>query len=140
MQGCSIPQHLMQAVRSLYVDTKFMIRTALNCNPIWSQNIRNKNKGFTFWGTNYIRVKLVVNNKIIKQINHFNFRGCDISYIWNEDPFRQIPTHLGAIKRPSLASAKKDKIIKLYKAIALPTVLYSKWRPKATRVLAKWDF
>jgi hypothetical protein len=41
---------------------------------------KNKTKTMTFLGQDPIRSKIVINNKIIEQVNTFNYLGCLLSY------------------------------------------------------------
>lgn len=39
-----------------------------------------KTKVMAFEGTNHLRCKIVINGKIIEQVNNFNYLGCNVSY------------------------------------------------------------
>lgn len=60
------------------------------------------------------RIKLAVNNKIIQQINYFNFLECNISYIRNEDPFTEIRKYQHSCGQLREGRARKHTIIKNY--------------------------
>lgn len=87
-----------------------------------------KTKIMAFEGTNPIRSKIVVENVILEQINSFPYLGCNISYEGENDVSRKINKFLQILGllnhtlKPSLV--QKHSRIKLYKTLALPTLLY----------------
>jgi hypothetical protein len=45
----------------------------------------NKSKVMAFEGKHPRRSKIVIDNKIIEQVSHFNYLGCDVSYNYDAD-------------------------------------------------------
>lgn len=98
-----------------------------NISKSFSLNISiNKTKVLAFRGADTLRAKIVLEGKIIEQINSFNYLGCNISYMKNEDIQNKINKFsyvCGVIKR-SLKSTRKETKIKFYKVMAVPMLLY----------------
>lgn len=98
---------------------------------ITSQNYKlnisvNKTKVLAFRGPETIRAKIVVEDKILEQINCFNYLGCNVSYIKNEDMRNKINKFnqmCGTIKR-NLKNTRKETKLKFYKVMAVPVLLY----------------
>jgi hypothetical protein len=67
----------------------------------------NKTKTMTFRGRDPIRSKIVINNKIIEQVNTFNYLGCLLSYETEKDitskfsKFLQITGIINQFLKPS---------------------------------------
>ena len=67
--------NLQKAVYSLYNKAKeFNLEIATN-----------KTKVFGFVGTDHLRTKIIINDKILEQVNQFNYLGCSISYHCSND-------------------------------------------------------
>lgn len=87
----------------------------------------NKTKVMAFEGKNHIRSKIVINNNSIEQVNAFNYLGCCLSYVNSRDvdtklaKFQQL---LGTIKLTLLKKVRPETILKFYKVMAIPTLLY----------------
>jgi hypothetical protein len=69
-------QHLVtiNLINSL-MDTQLLNKITLNYNLEISIN---KSKVMAFKGKYPVRSKIMINNKIIKQVKNFNYLGCDI--------------------------------------------------------------
>ena len=69
----------------------------------------------------------MLNNKTLEQVNIFNYLGCNISYIQQNDPEIKLETFLrliGTIKRSLLHKVQPETILKFYKTMAVPTLMY----------------
>jgi len=90
-----------------------------------------------FRGRDPVRTKIVIDNKIIEQVNSFNYLGNMISYEKELDidnklhNYLQITGTLNNVFRPQ-KTLKKTRI-KLYNTLALPVLLYGSetWTVKA---------
>jgi hypothetical protein len=89
---------------------------------------RQKAKIMDFKGTEPIRRKTVIDNKILEQMNTCTYLSCNISYQEEKDihtkitNFLQILGLLNNTLKPNLA--QRSTRLKLYKTLALPTLLY----------------
>lgn len=86
-----------------------------------------KTKVFGFQGGRHIRTKIVLNNKTLEQVNIFNYLGCNISYIQQNDQEIKLEKFLrliGTIKRSLLHKVQPETILKFYKTMAIPTLMY----------------
>jgi hypothetical protein len=87
-----------------------------------------KNKIVAFKGTEPIRSKIVIDNRILEQVNTFTYLGCYISYQEEKDihskitKFLQILGLLNNTLKPNLIQRRTR--LKLYKTLPLPTLLY----------------
>jgi hypothetical protein len=89
-----------------------------------------------FKGTEPIRSKIVLDNMILEQVNTFTYQGCNISYQEEKDihskitNFLQILGLLNNTPKPNLV--QRSTRLKLYKTLALPTLLYGSeiWKIK----------
>jgi hypothetical protein len=69
----------------------------------------------------------VLNNKPIEQVSHFRYLGCDISYERDNDLDHKIHRFqmiCGTINRTLKQKVRKDTKLKLYKTMAVPSVIY----------------
>jgi len=90
-----------------------------------------------FRGRDPVRTKIVIDNKIIEQVNSFNYSGNMISYEKELDidnklhKYLKITGILNNVFRPQ-RTLKKTRI-KLYNTLALPVLLYGSetWTVKA---------
>jgi hypothetical protein len=79
-------------------------------------------------GTEPIRSKTVIDNVILEQVNTFTYLGCNISYQEEKGihskitKFLQILGLLNNTLKPNLVQISTR--LKLYKTLALPTLLY----------------
>jgi hypothetical protein len=86
-----------------------------------------KTKIMAFKGTEPIRSKIVIKNMILEQVKIFTYLGCNISYQNETDihskitKFLQILGLLNNTLKPNLIQSTR---LKLYKILALPTLLY----------------
>ena len=90
-----------------------------------------------FKGRDPVRTKIVIDNKIIEQVNLFNYLGNMISYeeeldTDNLNNFLKITGILNNVFRPQKTLKKTG--IKLYNTLALPVLLYGSetWTIKAS--------
>lgn len=86
---------------------------------ILPQDIREKTKIMAFIGKDTIRSKDVVSNEIIKQINHFNYLGCDKDVDKKVENYEHIG---GAINR--YLKTKQETKMMFYKVIVISTFMY----------------
>jgi hypothetical protein len=90
---------------------------------------QQKTKIMTFKGAGPIRSKTVIDNMILEQVNTFTYLGCNISYQEEKHihskitKFLQILGLLNNTLEPNLV--QRSTRLKLYKTLALPTLLYS---------------
>lgn len=87
----------------------------------------DKTKVMAFLGSYPIRSKIVLNNKIIEQVNTFKYLGCNVTY----NKSREIDEKLnafnyfcGTIRRTLGRKVRKETLLKFYKVMALPALLY----------------
>ena len=67
--------NLQKAVYSLYNKSKeFNLEIATN-----------KTKEYVFVGTDHLRAKIIINDEILEQVNHFTYLGCSLSYQCSND-------------------------------------------------------
>lgn len=85
-----------------------------------------KTKVLAFRGAETIRAKIVLEGKTIEQINSFNYLGCNISYIKNEDIGNKINkfNHVCGVINRSLKNTRKETKMKFYRVMAVPMLLY----------------
>jgi hypothetical protein len=85
-----------------------------------------KTKIMVFKETEPVRSKIVIDNRILEQVNTFTYLGCNISYQEERDihskitKFLQILGLLNNTLKPNLV--QRSKRLKLYKTSALPTL------------------
>ena len=95
-----------------------------------------------FKGRDPVRTKIVIDNKIIEQVNSFNYSGNMISYEKEFDIDNKLRNYLkitgiiNNVLRPK-KTLKKTRI-KLYNTLALPVLLYGTetWTKDARRITA----
>lgn len=66
-------------------------------------------------------------HKTLEQVSHFNYLGCDVTYGYSKDIQTKINrfSHVcGTISRYIKNKTRKETQIKLYKTVAVPTLLY----------------
>jgi hypothetical protein len=116
-----------------------------NNSRIWFNYICTETKSMAFKGQDPNRSKIVIDNKIIEQVNSFNYLENMISYENEMDVDNKLNNYLkitGIINnmfRPK--NTLKKARIKLYNTPALPTLLFGRenWTIKArdaTRITA----
>ncbi|KAJ4446719.1 hypothetical protein ANN_13416 [Periplaneta americana] len=87
----------------------------------------HKTKTMAFIGKNSTRTKIVINNSGVEQVNAFTYLGCNLSYIHSRDignklaKFQQL---LRTIRNTLFKKVRQDTILKFYKTMAIPTLLY----------------
>jgi hypothetical protein len=87
----------------------------------------DKTKVLALRGKDPIRIKIVINERILDQVLNFNYlgynmglnRGMDINVKLQR--FQQI---CGTIKRTSARKVRKETLLSFYKIMARPTLLY----------------
>jgi hypothetical protein len=86
-----------------------------------------KSKVSGFKGVQHLRAKIEVNNQILEQVTCFNYIGCNISYVRSEDPEIRLAKFLqlrATITRTLLKRVRKETVLKFYKTLAVPVLLY----------------
>ena len=86
----------------------------------------DKTKILAFRGLDTIRAKIVLKDKILEQVNCFNYLGCNVSYNKNEDLIIKINRFnymCGTIRR-YLKNTRTETKLKFYKMMAVPVLLY----------------
>jgi hypothetical protein len=69
----------------------------------------------------------MINGKIIEQVNSFSYLGCNLSHISPKDfdnkliKFQQL---IGTTKKTLLKIVRTETILKFYKTLVIPTLLY----------------
>jgi hypothetical protein len=89
----------------------------------------NKSKVIAFEGKHPRRSKIITDNKIIEQVSHFNYLGCDVSCNCDADLQIKLNTcqyMCGTIKRTLTNKIRKDTQLTCYIVMALPTLLYGR--------------
>ena len=111
--------NLQKAVYSLYNKSKeFNLEIATN-----------KTKVFGFVGTDHLRVKIIINDEILEQVNQFTYEylGCSLSYQCSNDvefKFAKFLQLIGTIKKTIFKKVRTETVLKLYNTLILPTFLY----------------
>jgi hypothetical protein len=86
-----------------------------------------KTKVLAFVGMNSLGAKIMIHGKIIEQVNSFNYLGCNLSHISPKDfdnkliKFQQL---VGTTKKTLLKRVRTETILKFYKTLVIPTLLY----------------
>jgi hypothetical protein len=91
-----------------------------------------KTKVLAFVGINSLRAKIMINGKIIEQVNSFNYLGCNLFHISPKDfdnkliKFQQL---IGTTKKTFLKRVRTETILKFYKTLVIPILLngYETW-------------
>ncbi|KAJ4442157.1 hypothetical protein ANN_12023 [Periplaneta americana] len=84
---------------------------------------KEKTKVMAFSGENSIPSKIMINNTLIERVNSFNYLGCNLSYITDEDMSNKIST--GIINTVFKSShVQKHTRLKVYKTLARPVLTY----------------
>jgi hypothetical protein len=82
----------------------------------------------TFRERDPIRSKIVINNKIIEQINTFNYLGCSLSYEREKDVTTKVSKFLqitGIINQVlKLSKVQRQTRLRIYNTVAIPILLY----------------
>jgi hypothetical protein len=74
-----------------------------------------------------IRIKIVINERILEQVLNFNYLGYNMGLHREMDinvklqRFQQI---CGTIKRTLAGKVRKETLLRIYKIMAIPTLLY----------------
>jgi hypothetical protein len=75
-----------------------------------------------------VRSKIVIENKILEQVNMFNYLGCHVSYEVEKDiqdkitKFLKILGSLNNVLKPN--QVYKTTRLKVYNTLAVPTLIY----------------
>lgn len=86
-----------------------------------------KTKVLALKGKLPIRNKIVIENQIIEQITNFNYLGCNVGMDRELDINRKISRYqqfCGTITRTLLGKCQRDTLLKFYKVIAIPMLMY----------------
>lgn len=89
-----------------------------------------------FKGKQPVRTKIIINDHIIEQVNHFNYLGHDIGYDKDHDidiklaKFQRI---CGTINRTCKNKFRRDTKLKFYKVMAIPVISYGSEMWTATK-------
>lgn len=87
----------------------------------------NKTKVMAFKGTYPVRTKIIIDNRPIEQVSHFNYLGCDVSYNYDNDITNKLHKYqyiCGTIYRSLRNKVRPETILKFYKTMAAPVLLY----------------
>lgn len=87
----------------------------------------HKTKTMAFCGKSPVRSKIVIGNNIIEQVNKFKFLGVTLSYKGDYDQKEKIEKFNyinGTIRRTLKSKARKDTLLKFYKVMSVPSLLY----------------
>lgn len=87
----------------------------------------DKTKVMAFLGSYPIRTKIVLNNKTIEQVNTFKYLGCNVTYNKSreiDDKLNAFNYFCGTIRRTLGRKVRKETLLKFYKVMALPALLY----------------
>jgi len=86
-----------------------------------------KTKVMAFEGDYPIRTKIVIDDHPLEQVSHFNYLGCYTSFEKDKDIDHKIHKFqyiCGTIHRTLKNKTRKDTMLKFYKTMATPTLLY----------------
>jgi hypothetical protein len=86
-----------------------------------------RTKAVAFCGTDHVRALIAIGNKPIEQVSKFRYLGYTLSYISDYDIKEKISLFqrlCGTIRRILYNKTRKDTQVKLYKIIAVRTLLY----------------
>jgi hypothetical protein len=86
-----------------------------------------KTKVFGFFGTDHLRLKIIINDETLYQVIQFTYLGCSISYQFSNDVELKLAKFLQlicTIKRTIFKKVRTETILKLYNTSVLPTFLY----------------
>lgn len=87
-----------------------------------------KTKAMAFEGTNHKRCKIMINNKLIEQVNNFNYLGFNVSYCQKNDiniKLNRFYNMCGTIRRTLKNKTLKSTQLKFYKTMAVPMLTYA---------------
>lgn len=104
----------------------------------------DKTKIMAFTGKHPTRSKIVIDNKVLEQVSKYTYLGCDISYSEDLDIEKKIGKFqvvCGNISRTLGKQARRETIMKFYRIMAAPVLLYGSesWvttKPLESRVQA----
>jgi hypothetical protein len=88
----------------------------------------SKFKTMAFLGQQPVRSKIVIENKILEQVNTFSYLGCHVSYEGEKDiqdkitKFLKILGLLNNVLKPN--HVHKTTRLKVYNTLAFPTLIY----------------
>ncbi|KAJ4428658.1 hypothetical protein ANN_25651 [Periplaneta americana] len=87
----------------------------------------DKTKVMAFLGSYPIRTKIVLNNKTIEQVNTFKYLGCNVTCNKSreiDDKLNAFNYFCGTIRRTLGRKVRKETLLKCYKVMVLPALLY----------------
>lgn len=88
---------------------------------------KDKTKIMAFEGKETVRSKIIIDNKTLEQVSHFNYLGCDTTYERDKDvesKVHKFQAICGTINRTLKHKTRKDTRIKFYKTMAVPILTY----------------
>jgi hypothetical protein len=86
----------------------------------------NKTKTMAFKGKHPVGTKIVIEDKTLKQVNHFRYLGYDITFLEETDidtKIKKFQNICGTVSR-TLKGKNSEGYIKFYQVMAVPTLLY----------------
>lgn len=86
-----------------------------------------KTKVMAFIGKEPIRTKIIINNRCIEQVSHFNYLGSDVGYDKDYDVDNKICKFqrvCGTINRTFRNKIRNETKLKFYKVMAVPMLAY----------------
>ncbi|KAJ4450851.1 hypothetical protein ANN_02282 [Periplaneta americana] len=98
------------------------------CHDIYNLTISStKTEILAFQGKTQIRCKVLIDDNIVEQVRDFKYLGCEIGNTRGLDQQRKLQNFnqiCGSIKRTLLNKTRKETILKFYKVLAVPSLLY----------------
>lgn len=97
------------------------------CKPYCLSISVSKTKVMAFRGKYPIRTKIIIDDKVIEQVKHFNYLGCDITYEYSNDmktKLQRFQHTCGTINKYLRNKTRKETLLKFYKVMAVPQLLY----------------
>ncbi|KAJ4432363.1 hypothetical protein ANN_20982 [Periplaneta americana] len=123
-----IPKKLVRLIKMCLSETYSRVRIELLLiTKIQKKISHRKTKVFGFCGNNTLRTKIVIEEKMIEQVNSFTYLGCDLSYISSTDVENKLNKFLrliGTIKRTLINKVDRQTVLRFYKTLAIATLLY----------------
>lgn len=86
-----------------------------------------KTKVMGFKGKTPIRLKIILNDEPVEQVNHFEYLGCTLSYDNINDFDKKILKFqklVGTVKRTFVKKVRANTVLKFYKTMVIPTLVY----------------
>jgi hypothetical protein len=80
-----------------------------------------------FKGKYLVGTKIIIEDKTLKQVNHFKYLGYDVTFLEETDTdakIKKFQNICGTVRRTLKGKTRKDTQIKFYQVMAVPTLLY----------------